>query len=148
LAAVALAVASAGLWGAPRAVAAPLEVNTLRAALEAARTGSSCGPFRSDPVVQHVAEVINKSLNDWLDHTATRVPIEDPLPGLKELGYHGSKGVMVGGASSESQAEAIKGVLLEGYDKIPDCSYTDVGVSILFNADSGQNLAAVVFAGP
>jgi hypothetical protein len=117
-------------------------------AVTAARAGSSCAPLRSDPTVQRVAEVINKSFKDWLDHTATHAPIEDPMPGLKELGYRGSKGVYIGGASVKSQAEAIKAALLEGYALIPNCSYSDIGATMLLDEGSGQNLVAVVLAGP
>lgn len=131
---------------APSAGAQPEDA--LRAAMNASRAGSSCGALRSDSTVQHVAEVVNKSVTDWLDHTASHVPIDDPLPGLKELGYRGSKGVTFHGASTKSEADAIKGVLLEGYTLIPDCSYTDVGVSMLRNERTGENLAAVVLAGP
>ncbi|WP_273735221.1 hypothetical protein [Mycolicibacterium septicum] len=95
-----------------------------------------------------MAEVINESFKTWLDHTATQAPIEDPLPGLKELGYHGSKGIYFGGASTRSPAESIRAALLEGYAVIPDCSYTDIGATIVFDEGSGQNLVAVVLAGP
>jgi hypothetical protein len=138
-------IASAHITLAPPAVADAID--SLKAAVTASRAGSSCGPFRSDPVVDRVAEVINKSVNDWLDHTATHAPIEDPRPGLKELGYRGSKGVFVGGVSKKTDADAIKGALLEGYDKIPDCSYTDLGVSMRRNEGSGFYLVALVLAG-
>jgi hypothetical protein len=143
---VIMAVFSASLSLAPSALAD--SVDNLRAAIDASRAASSCGPFHSDPIVQHVAEVINKSVNDWLDHTATRAPIEDPLPGLNELGYRGSRGVTFGGASRKSDAESIKAAVLEGYAKIPDCSFTDIGVSMRQDAGTGAYLAAVVLAGP
>jgi hypothetical protein len=129
-------------------LAAADAVDNLRNAVVAARAGSSCGALGPSPVVEHVAAVINKSFNDWLDHTATYAPIEDPLPGLKELGYRGSKGVYFGGASTKSEAESIRAVLLEGFDKIPDCSYADMGVSMLKNEGTGFYLTAVVLAGP
>lgn len=122
--------------------------DTVKAAVSAARDGTSCAPLGSDPVVTRVAEVINKSFSVWLDNNATQVPIEDPRPGLKELGYRGSKGVYVGGVGKKSQAEAIKALLLEGFDKIPDCSYTDLGISVLHNDNSGWYLIALVLAGP
>jgi hypothetical protein len=122
-------------------------VDMVKNAVTAARAGSSCGPLRSDPTVQRVAEVINKSFKDWADHNATHVPIEDPQPGLNELGYRG-KGVYFGGASTKSQAEAIRAALLEGYTFIPDCAYSDVGASMVLDEGSGQNLVAVVLAGP
>lgn len=146
LAAAMVSILSAAVPLAPSALADPED--TLRAAMQASRAGSSCGPFGSDSTVQRVAEVVNKSVTDWLDHKASHVPIEDPLPGLKELGYRGSKGVTFQGVSDKSQADAIKGALLEGYTLLPDCSYTDLGVSMLLNERTGENLAAVVLAGP
>jgi hypothetical protein len=136
---------SVGVMLAPPAGADAVDI--VKNAVTAARAGSSCGPLRSDPIVQRVAEVINKSFKDWLDHTATHAPIEDPQPGLKELGYHG-KGVYFGGASTKSQAEAIRAAVLEGYTFIPDCSYSDIGATMTLDEVSGQNLVAVVLAGP
>lgn len=151
IAATLTAIVCAGGWLAPRALADPTladPVATLKAALAASRAASSCPAFHDNAVVQHVAEVINKSSNDWLDNDTTHVPITDPLPGLKELGYGGSKGTMFGGASAKSQADAIKGALLEGFARIPDCSYTDMGASMMFNQGSGENIITVVLAGP
>jgi hypothetical protein len=123
-------------------------VDIVTNAVMAARAGSSCGSLRPDPTVQRVAEVINKSFKEWADHAANHAPIEDPMPGLKELGYRGSKGVYFGGASTRSQAEAIRAALLEGYAIIPDCSYSDIGATMVLDEVSGQNLVAVVLAGP
>lgn len=121
-------------------------VADLRDGLASARAGTSCGPLRSDPVVEQVAEKINQSTEDYLNHTATRVPIEDPLPGLKILGYGGSKAKALQGAG-RTEANAIKGLLLEGYDKIPDCSYTNYGANMRRNERTDWYLAAVVLAG-
>ena len=126
-------VLSAGVSLAPSALAD--SVANLKDAVAQARGGTSCGPLRSDPVVEQVAEKINRSTNDWLDHTATQIPIEDPRPGLKILGYGGSKAKLLQGAA-RTDADAIKGMLLEGLDAFPDCSYTDFGVSMLRNEAS------------
>jgi hypothetical protein len=139
-------VLSAVVSPAPSALADP--VDDLSTAVAAYRAGASCGPLRRDPIADKVAEVINKSISDWLDHTATQVPIEDPLPGLKELGYHGSKARMVAGSSRTSQSDAIKGVLLDGYAAILDCSYADVGFNTVRNERTGNTLSAAVLAGP
>ncbi len=142
---VIVTVLSAGVSLAPSALAD--SVANLKDAVAQARGGTSCGPLRSDPVVEQVAEKINRSTNDWLDHTATQVPIEDPLPGLKILGYGGgSKAKLLQGAA-RTDADAIKGMLLEGLDAIPDCSYTDFGASMLRNEASDHYLTAVVLAG-
>ena len=137
-------VLSAGVVLAPSARADA--VADLRDALASDRAATSCGPLRSDPIVGQVAQKITQSNDDWLDHTATQVPIADPLPGLKILGYRGNKGTALQGAG-KTEENAIKGVLLEGYDKIPDCSYTDYGASTQRNDRTGWYLATVVLAG-
>jgi hypothetical protein len=136
---------AAGVWLGPGARA---DTSTnLRDAVAAGRGGSSCEALRYNDVVGHVAEVINKSTDDYLNQTATRVPIADPLEGLKEFGYGGTKAYLLQGAH-ESEAKAIKGALLQGYAAIPDCSYTDFGVSMVRNDATGYALAVVVLAGP
>lgn len=134
-----------GVALAPHAVAD--EAANLRDAVTSARGGASCGPLQYNDVVAHVADIINKSTDDYLDHTATRVPISDPLQGLKDLGYGGSKTYLLQGAN-ESGAIAIKAALLQGYDAILDCSYTDFGVSMRRNVATGYALTVVVLARP
>lgn len=119
----------------------------LRDAVTQMRGGASCGPLHPDSIADQVAAIINKSYSDWLDHTSTYPPITDPMPGLKELGYRGTKGKFLGGVSKKNEAEAITGVLVEGYAAIPDCSYTDYGVNMSRNDASGYSLAAVVLGG-
>ena len=132
-------------------------VSDLREAFAAARAGTSCKPLRYDPTVEQAARVFNKMTDDYLNHDAVRVQnkdttpgsIPDPLPGLKTLGYDGTKAYLVQGAQQD-QARAIKALLLQGdaLNKISDCTYTDFGVDMRFNADSGYHLAAVVLATP
>jgi hypothetical protein len=97
-------------------------------------------------VVEQVTEKINQQNEDWMNHAATQVPTTDPLPGLKILGYGGSNAKLLQGAG-RTEANAIKGLLLEGYDKIPVCSYTDYGASLRRNDRTGWYLAAAVLAG-
>ena len=137
-------VLSAGVSLAPSALAD--SAASLRGAVASARAGTSCGPFRPNPVVDQAAEKITRSVTDYLDHTATQVPIEEPLPGLKILGYPGSKATALQGAG-KTEANAIKGALVAGYGKIPDCSYTDYGASMLRNERTGWYLTAAVLAG-
>jgi hypothetical protein len=144
-AAVIVAVSSAMTWSAPLAFADP--VVDLSSAVAAYRAGSACGPLRRDPIADRVAEVINKSTSEWLDHAAMQIPIEDPLPGLKEFGYRGSKAYRLAGSSRKSQSDSIKALLLQGYAAIIDCSYTDVGFSTLLNERTGNMLSVVVLAG-
>jgi|SRR6185312_9086687 len=142
---VIMTVLSASVSPTPSALAD--SIDDLSTAVAAYRAGSSCAPLRRDPIADKVAEVINKSTSDWLDHTATHSPIEDPMPGLKELGYHGGKSQLLAGTSRKSQGDANKGVLLEGYAAILDCSYTDVGFSTLLNERTGNMLSSAVLAG-
>ena len=128
---------------APAAVAD--SADSLRAAVMAART-ASCGPLRSDPIVERVAENVNQSTDAWIDHTARAVPVPDPLPVLKDFGYGGSKATMAQG-TGHTGADAIKGLLLGGYNKVPDCSYKDYGVSVMQNRTTKRFLMALVLAG-
>lgn len=116
-------------------------------AFTSARSQTSCRPLQYNPVVEQAAKVINRSVSDYLSHTAKRVPISDPLEGLKDLGYGGSKAYLLQGAG-RSDDIAIKGALLEGYAyyAISDCSCTDLGVSIQRNETTAYSIAAVVIA--
>lgn len=122
------------------------QTENLRSAVDQVRAGTSCGAFRSDSIAEQVAAEANNSTQEYLDHTATQVPITDPLPGLKILGYPGSRATLIQGASRD-EAAAIKVLILQGFDKLPDCSYTDIGVSTQVNPATGYVLTAVVLAG-
>ncbi len=136
---------SAGIVLAPLALAD--SVATVQDAVATLRSGTQCGPLHYSPVVEQAAEVINRSTDDYLNLTATHVPIADPLPGLKDLGYSGNKAVLLQGAQ-KNEANAIMGALLQGYADIPDCSYTDFGANIRQNETTGYNLISLVLAGP
>jgi hypothetical protein len=144
-AAAVLTVLSGGISLASSAHANPSE--NFKNAVASARAGTSCGPLRYNPVVEQVAEISNRSTDNYLDHNAANIPVTDPLPGLTDLGYGGSKGVLLSGAA-RSEADAIRGALIEGFDKLPDCSYRDFGVSMLQNQGNGYYLASLVLAGP
>jgi hypothetical protein len=120
-------------------------VDKLRAAVDAAR-GASCGPLRDDPIVAQAANEINESNDVWLDHGARAVPVPEAMPLLKDLGYPGSRSTILHGAG-KSEADSIRALVLQGYLKIPDCSYSDVGVSVLQGHSAGWILSAVVLAG-
>jgi len=137
-----LAFTAASVSMAPSAVADSSD--TLRAALLAAR-GASCGPLRSDPLVEKTAAEVNASNDKWLNHDARVEPEPDALPRLKDLGYGGSKAAILLGAGA-TDANSIKALLLQGYLKIPDCSYTDYGVSALHNTSKDMILTTVVLA--
>jgi hypothetical protein len=137
-----LAFTTATVAVAPSAVAHPSD--TLRNAVVAARP-ASCGPLRSDPVVDQAAEAVNGTTDKWLDHAARVVPETNALAVLKDLGYRGTKAAILSGVG-KNDVNAIKATLLQGYDKIPDCSYTDYGVSAQHNKSKDVILVTVVLA--
>lgn len=142
LSAVTLTIAIAGM-----ALASPAAADTadqLRAAVAATRA-ASCGPLRDDPIVAQAAHEINESNDIWLDQGSRAVPVPDAMPLLNDLGYPGSKSTILYGAGKD-EASSIKALLLQGYLKIPDCSYRDVGVSVLQGNSAGWILSTVVLA--
>lgn len=118
--------------------------DTLRNAVAAVR-GSACGPMRYDTTVEQAAGEINKTTNLWIDHASRTVPETDAMPLLKDLGYGGTKAIILSGAG-HTDALSIKGLLLQGYAKIPDCQYTDFGVNAQYNATKDLVLTTVVLA--
>jgi len=142
--AVAMTLLAIGFAPAPDARADATE--NLRSAVEQARAGTSCGALRPDPVADQVAAKINQSTQDYMEHRATQTPLYDPLTGLKILGYGGSKASLLQGAS-KSDADSIKALILQGYNKIPDCAYSDIGANMQQNERTGYWLTVVVLAG-
>lgn len=134
--------------GTPAPARADSAENVQSAIAQARAAQSGCAPLKPNPIVARVAAVVNKSYSDWLAHLSTSPPIMDPVPGLKELGFPGGKGIFIGGVSKTSESDAIKGSILEGYKAIPDCSYTDFGVDFFLDEASGYRMVAVVLAGP
>ncbi|KUH85960.1 hypothetical protein AU187_04370 [Mycobacterium sp. IS-1556] len=137
---------------APSAIAD--SADALRSAVNSMRSGT-CGPLRPDPALEEAAADINRSADAWIDHTARAAPFElrspvdepaDPLPLLKDLGYGGTRARMLQGAHL-TEFQSIKALLLQGYDAIPDCSYTDYGANVLQNQNTGSILTTVVLAG-
>lgn len=137
-----LALIAASVSVAPPATAD--STGSLAAAVMAAR-GVSCGPLRANPMVQQAAEDVNESNDKWLNHAARAVPVPDATALLKDLGYGATTSAILVGAGSTS-ADSIKALLLQGYLKIPDCSFVDFGVSSLHNASKDMILTAVVLA--
>jgi hypothetical protein len=145
IAAVVSAVSAAAVL-APPAVADPAP--EIQQAVVAVRSSASCGPLNYNPTVEHAADIINRSTYTYLNHTAQNVPADDPHPTaiVKDLGINARNVLSLQGAG-HSEADAIKGVLLEGRAAIPDCSYTDFGVSLLHEEQTDFTLAVVVLVG-
>jgi hypothetical protein len=137
-----LAVLAASVSAPPPATADSSD--SLRAALMAAR-GASCKPLQANPIVQQAADNVNDSNDKWLNHALRAVPVPDATPLLQDLGYSASKSAILLGAGKTS-ADSIKALLLQGYLKIPDCSYVDYGASSLHNASKDMIVTAVVLA--
>ncbi|MEB3980106.1 hypothetical protein OQ968_02385 [Mycobacterium sp. 663a-19] len=144
---MAVAVLSAASVFRPSPAAADFAAN-LRDAVVQARQGSSCGALRPDPLADQTAAIAARSTDTYLDHNARVIPVSDPLPILKDLGLNAGKAKLLQGAG-QTEADAIKAILITGYKELPDCSYTWYGASTLPNSNiAGWFLSAVVLAGP
>jgi hypothetical protein len=136
--------------GVSTALAGPVAADPapdLAQAVSSAR--ANCGPLAYDPRVEHAAEIVNRSTYDFLQHTAQNVPADDPHPTaiVKDLGIEGTKSYALQGAGQD-EANAVRGLLLQGFNVIPDCGYTSIGASRLYEADSGYYLVVVILVGP
>jgi hypothetical protein len=131
---------------APSAAADPSPA--VQQAVVDARGAASCGPLNYDPKVERAADIVNRSTYTYLDHSAENVPADDAHPTaiVKDLGINANKVSSFQGAA-HNEADAVKGVRLEGRNAIPDCSYTDFGVSLLHEPQSDFTLAVVVLVG-
>ncbi|WP_319449705.1 MULTISPECIES: hypothetical protein [unclassified Mycobacterium] len=134
-------------WVAPTAAADA--TTALKSEVDSARAAAGCPPLQSDPILDGVAQRANSETDSNILHTARFIPFEDPMPVLRDLGYNTSKAKMLVGYG-DVEAKANRGVVVEGYAAIPDCSYTKYGVNALSDGDGDQGyvLAAVVLAGP
>lgn len=119
----------------------------LERGVAAVRAGGQCGALRHDPLVERAAEISNRSTVDYLSHGAEYVPVADPLIVLKDLGSDAATAIQLQG-HGRTDAEAIKGALLQGYSKLGDCSYETIGSSVIRDPDTGRTLVVAVLAGP
>jgi hypothetical protein len=126
-------------------VASADATDSLRAAIPAAR-GTACGPIRTDPVIDQAAKEIGDTTDSYLNFAARAVPASDALPILKDLGYGGSTAKILTG-SATSAGDSIKGLLLQGFAVLPDCSYTAYGVATTYNAKKDVVIATAVLVG-
>jgi len=135
------------------ALAAPAAADSsdaLNGALTSSRSQTSCAQLQRDPLLQQTTDLVMKSTQEWLDFTARDVPVQDPMPVLKDLGYGGGTKVevkMLQGAGT-TEAASIHGLLLEGYKDIPSCSYSTFGSSGQYNDRSGFYLTVIILGGP
>jgi uncharacterized protein YkwD len=129
---------------APHVMADP--VSTLTSAVDTVRSASQCPPLQSDPLVERAAQMATQQTSDYVSHRSAAVPFTDPMPALKTIGYTGKTALLVSGYGT-SEADAVHGVLLEGRELIPNCTYTHYGVSSTRD-DGGFNLASLVLAAP
>jgi hypothetical protein len=143
-------IAMSALIGATATVLAPAAMadpqSTLTRAVDSVRSGSRCPPLRSDPFVVRAAQMAMQATSDYISHRTAAVPTGDPMPALKTIGYTGTKAILLSGYGTD-EADAIHGLLLEGRESIPNCSYTQYGVSATRD-DGGFNLTSVVLAAP
>lgn len=129
------------------AVAAADPAPALSDAVSQLRAGGQCGPLTHDPIADATAKVVNRSTDTYVSHNARHVPVSDALPIFHDLGGGGGKTHILRGAA-DNEADAIKGLILQGYAAIPDCSYTGFGTSMSRNPDAAKVLTAVVLVGP
>lgn len=141
----AVIVAAVALWLAP--VSAADATSTLKSRVDAGRGG--CTPLQSDRVLNDVARRANTETRAYIEHTARFEPFEDPMPILRDLGYSAGKARLVPGYG-DSEDKAIHGVVIHGWEAIPDCTYTRFGVDVLDNPEGSRGryvLAALILAG-
>ena len=119
-------------------------VGDLKTQVDAKRGG--CPLLQPDALLDGVAQRANAESQSYIEHTARFVPFEDPMPVLRELGYPAGKAKLIPGYG-DVEAKAIHGVTVQGWQAIPDCSYTKYGLNLLTSADGAYVLAALVLAG-
>jgi hypothetical protein len=85
-----------------------------------------------------------QATSGYINHRTAAIPFTDPMPALKTIGYTGSEALLLSGYGTDD-ADAIDGLLLEGRESIPNCSYTQYGVSATRD-DGGFTLTSVVLA--
>jgi uncharacterized protein YkwD len=144
LVAISVLTVAAATVTAPAAAADPL--SSLTSAVDSIRSASQCPPLQSDPLVQRAAQMAMQSTSDYISHRSAAVPFTDPMPALKTIGYTGSKALLLSGYGTD-ETDAVHGLVLQGRELIPNCAYTQYGVSATRD-DAGFNLTSVVLAAP
>lgn len=119
--------------------------DSLRTGVSAVR-GTACPPLRSEPAIDQAAAQINDTTDKYINNVARAIPETDALPVLGDVGYSATVATILSGAAP-TEENAVKAILLQGFAKIPDCSYTAFGVSAIYNAKKNMILTTVVLAG-
>jgi hypothetical protein len=130
---------------APPAAADPTA--NLKSQVDSARGSTGCPPLQRDPVLDGVAQRANRETEGYVAHTARFTPLEDPTQALRDLGYKARKTQLLAGygdVDGDFEDKAIRGAVMQGYDVIPDCTYTKYGVAVLSNALAKYAISAVV----
>jgi hypothetical protein len=152
---IVLILAGLALAAAPRSHADP--TGKLKSAVDSAR-GNSCPALQSDPVLNQLAQRTNLSTDSYIGFTTRSQPLGYPkadlLPALHQLGYNANKSKLLSGYGDpeiegygDVSAKATYGAVLQGYEAIPDCAYSKIGVDLFLNPSKGYALATVVLAG-
>lgn len=113
-----------------------------------ARGNPGCGTLHHNDTVEQAADIVNRSTYDYLSHRTGDVPADErnPTAILKDLGITTTQAISLQGAA-KSEADAIKGALLQGYKAIPDCTYSEIGTSRLYEEQSGYVLVVIILVG-
>jgi hypothetical protein len=126
----------------------------LKSSVDSAR-GGSCPALQSDSILNQVAQRANLSTDSYIGFTNRSQPLGSPsadvIPALHQLGFPATKAKVLSGYGNPAvegygdvTAKAIYGAVLQGYEALPDCSYTAVGVDLMINPDKGYALATVI----
>ena len=123
-------------------------VASLTNVVDTIRSASGCPPLHADSLVMRVAEMATHATSDYIHHRTAAVPFDgDAMPALKTIGYPGGTAMLMQGYG-DNETKAIHGLALLARDPgaIPNCAYTQYGVSAL--QDEGAVFTAVLLAGP
>jgi len=126
----------------------------LKSSVDSAR-GGACPALQSEPILNQMAQRANLSTDSYIAFTSRSQPLGSPnadlIPALHQLGYNATKAKLLSGYGNpevegygDVSAKAVYGAVLQGYEALPDCSYTAVGVDLFTNPDKGYALATVI----
>ena len=106
---------------------------------------SNCPPLQFDPLVQRASELMMRQTDDYIAHREPYVPLSDPLPALRTIGYTGQRAQLLSGYGT-TESDAIHGLLLQAPGVVDDCVFSRVGVATMRDDEGGFVLTSVVIA--